>query len=78
MADVRRKIELYAMLGAAAGAIILIADVWALRADLHTTQAALSKAQAQAQAHQHEAAICRGMVGGQAVPTWQVRISTRL
>ncbi len=74
----RRKIELYAMLGAAAGAIILMADVWALRSNLHTTQAALAKVQAQSQVNHHEAAICRGMVGGQAVPTWQVRISTRL
>jgi hypothetical protein len=60
----RRKIELYAMLGAAAGTIILMADVWAL----HATQAALAKAQAQAQANQRDAAICRGMVGGRAEP----------
>ena len=64
----RRKIELYAMLGAAAGAIILMADVWALRGNLHATQAALAKAQAQAQANQRDAAICRGMVGGRAEP----------
>lgn len=63
----RRKIELCAMLGAAAGAIIMMADVWALRSELHTTQAALSKAQAQV--NQHEAAICCGMVGCQDVPT---------
>ena len=74
----RRKIELYAMLGAAAGAIILMADVWALRGNLHTTQAALEGAQAQAQVHQRDAAICRVMVGGQGEPVWQVRISTRL
>ena len=74
----RRKIELYAMLGAAAGAIILMADVWALRGNLHATQAALAQAQSQAQVNHHEAAICRGMVGGQGKPTWRVRISTRL
>lgn len=70
----RRKIELYAMLGAAAGAIILMADVWALRSTLHATQAALAQAQAKAHANQHDAGICRGMVGGQGKPTWRVRI----
>ena len=74
----RRKIELCAMLGAAAGAIIMMADVWALRSDLHTTQADLAKAQAQAQTNEREAAFCRGMVGGQGKPVWQARISTRL
>ena len=78
MADAHRKIMLAIMLGALFAAAVLAINVRELRSDLHTTQAALEKAHAKAQANQREAAFCRGMVGGQAAPTWQVRISTRL
>ena len=69
-----RKIELYAMLGAAAGAIILMADVWALRGNLRASQSALTEAHSSIAIIQHEAAMCRGMIGGQADPVWQAHI----
>ena len=69
---------LYCVIGALLAATVIAIYARDLRSDLHIAQAALSKAKAQAHANQHEAAICRGMVGGQAAPTWQVRISTRL
>ena len=69
---------LYGVIAALLAATWLAIYASELRRNLHTTQAALAKVQAQSQVNHHEAAICRGMVGGQAVPTWQVRISTRL
>ena len=78
MADARSKIMRACMGVAIFAAAVLAINVLVLRSTLHTAQAALVQAQSQARVSQHEAAICRGMVGGQAVPTWQVRISTRL
>ena len=78
MADARSKIMPACMGVAIFAAAVLAINVLVLRSALHTAQAALVQAQSQARVSQHEAAICRGMVGGQAVPTWQVRISTRL
>ena len=78
MADSRSKIMPACTVGALFAAAVLAINVRELRSTLHTAQAALVQAQSQARVSHHEAAICRGMVGGRGEPTWQVRISTRL
>jgi hypothetical protein len=78
MADARSKIMPACMGVALFAAAVLAINVRVLRGNLRAAQAALVQAESQARASHHEAAICRGMVGGQAAPTWQVRISTRL
>ena len=74
MADAHRKIMLAIMLGALFAAAVLAINVRELRSDLRATQAALARAVATAEVAQHEAAMCRGMIGGQADPVWQIQV----
>ena len=73
-----KNATIYCLIGALSAAAILGANVWALRGNLRASQVALTEAHSSIAIIQHEAAMCRGMIGGQGEPAWQVRISMRL
>ena len=70
----RQNVTIYCLIGALSAAAILGANVWALRGNLRASQAALTEAHSSIAIIQREAAMCRGMIGGQADPAWQIHI----
>ena len=69
-----KNATVYCLIGALSAAAILGANVWALRGNLRASQAALTEAHSSIAIIQREAAMCRGMIGGQADPVWQAHI----
>ena len=69
-----KNINLYCLIGALLAATVMAIYASDLRGSLHTTQAALAQAVATAEIAQREAAMCRGMIGGQADPAWQIQV----